>query len=207
MESQWKSEESSVEDDTGVDDDRSFQRGSSEESWILHLREDEPAALRLVEPPLAAALAPVLCPLRGVGEYGLLGEDVLGEALRPHQARALVLLGDEEATLLGAMAAAFLLGDEARWWRELLRLLGGVHIVEVHRLPRPAEAPRRRVVHARGLVRRVERPEADALVAGADLRVEIARRVRADADIAEGVPSAARRHLLVGGVVARGARS
>jgi hypothetical protein len=45
-------------------------------------------------------------------------------------------------------------------------------VVEIHRPVRAAEAPGDRVVRARRLVRRLEGAEADALLAGVDLRVE-----------------------------------
>jgi hypothetical protein len=51
------------------------------------------------------------------------------------------------------MTAPFLFGDEARWRRELLRLLRDGDIVKIHRLAWPAEASCRRVVRAHGLVR------------------------------------------------------
>jgi hypothetical protein len=61
---------------------------------------------------------------------------------------ALLLLGDEEAALLGGMAATLLLGDEARWRSELLRLLGGVDAMEVYPPPRPAGTTPPRRTHA-----------------------------------------------------------
>jgi hypothetical protein len=58
------------------------------------------------------------------------------------------------------------------------------HIVEVHRATGAAEAPGNRVVGAHRLVRRLECPQPDALVAAADLGVERVVRARADTSVA-----------------------
>jgi hypothetical protein len=85
--------------------------------------------------------------------------------------------------------------DSRRRRRERFRLLPRPSFVEVHRATGAAEAAGDRVVGARRLVRRLERPKPDALIAAANLDVECAVRPRADTALA-GARAAAGRHLV-----------
>jgi hypothetical protein len=91
------------------------------------------------------------------------------------------------------MQVAVLLRDEVRLWREELRLLERLCLGEVHLAARAPEAPCRRVVRARRLLRRVEGAEREAEAGGANLGVEEPVRARAHAREAGGA-APARRH-------------
>jgi hypothetical protein len=106
---------------------------------------------------------------------------------------ALVVLGDEQAALRLAMKVAVHLRDEVRLWREELRFLEGLRLGEVHLQARAPEAPCRRVIHTRHLLRRVVGAEREAEAGGANLIVEEPVRARAHA-LEAGGTAPAKRH-------------
>jgi len=124
---------------------------------------------------------------------GFLIGDVLRVAPAPLRHGPLVLLCDEEAALPPSMLRTFLVRDKTRRRGDVLHLLARVDILEVHLLAWPVQVPRRRVVGACGLVRCLERTEAEPDVAGPNLGRVPAVGALVDAAVARR-SSAARRH-------------
>ena len=118
--------------------------------------------------------------------------DVLRVAMAPLRHGSLVLLGDEEAALPPSVVGTVHVRDETRRRGDALRLLAREDVPEIHLGPGPLQAPRRRVVRAGSLMRRLEGAEAEPDVAGPYLGGVPAVGALADAAKAPSTPAARR---------------